>query len=206
MNLKRFILELFQNNNNDDDFEEFEREQFKEIEDRRERLKQERWESLSRNIEENVLIDIYGLVNYDMVKTKYDENYIVALSSIPGRSGFFNIYAIASGTIFILGEGHSSIMSAERLLFEICEREVGGQERKYIRIVDVLITGSKGRGSIAMESLISYAKEIGSSWIEGETSCVDEQTELDKIRRDNFYKKYNFKFEGETGRNLMLRL
>lgn len=207
MKVKDFFGSFFRRDNNDKEDREWETEKQEHFNERIEKLKQEKWNDMYFELEENVIPDIYGLVDYHVVTSKFDEKYIVALSTMEEKFvNPFNRYMKASGTINILGEEFPTLMSSQKLLFDICEKEVEGKVQQYIHIVDVLITGSEGRGSAAMERLISYAKEIKCSWIQGERSVVDEVSEQDRVRRDKFYKKYNFTFEGENKRELMLRL
>lgn len=207
MKVKDFFSSFLQRDSNDEENREWETEKQEYTNERIEKHKQEEWDKMYLELEENVIPSIYGLVDYHVVTSKFDEKYIVALSTMEEKfMSPFNMYKKASGTIDIFGEEFPTLMSSQKLFFDICEKEAEGKVQKYIHIVDVLITGSRGRGSAAMERLISYAKETKCSWIQGERSVVDEVSEQDRVRRDNFYKKYNFTFEGENKRVLMLRL
>lgn len=181
-------------------------EELQQMDAKRELARQERWEDIANEIRSTTLSE-YSLIEYRVATTKYGENYIVALK-IDGDKlvSCFNAYAISSVDIYILGENYKEASSAEYMEIDICEKKVLGQAKKYIFISDVRIFGSQGRGSIAMESLISFAKENDCSWIEGWRKAVDEKTEEDKTRRDNYYKKYDFSFEGDDGRLMALRL
>ena len=207
MTIKDIFLRFFQSYDDDDeDLKALEMQL--QLEDERRKLEEKKqWANIYSELVNNVIPDIDGLVNYKEVTSKFDENYIVAISQKEEKFGnIFKINLKSEGKIYILGTKFRSTMSSQKLFFDICEKEIDGKIQKYIYITDVLTTGSEGRGSLAMEALISYAKENKFAWIQGERAIVDENTEEHKLRRDNYYKKYNFTFEGKDSRILMLRL
>ncbi|MGV8957987.1 hypothetical protein [Lactococcus lactis] len=183
------------------------RQQMKdELEKQEER---EQWAKTYSELVNNVLPEVHGLVDYREMTSKFHEKYIIAISQEESQFGnAFNRFSKAQGRINIFGIRirFRSPYSSQYLLFDICEKELDGKTQKYIFITDVIITGSEGRDSLAMEALIAYAKEIKCLWIQGERVIADERTEEHKTRRDNFYKKYDFSFEGHDSRTLMLRL
>lgn len=210
--IKDYFLRLFQSTDKEEDLQELEmeikmRQQLKdELEKQEER---EQWAKTYSDLVNNVLPEVHGLVSYREMTSKFHEKYIIAISQ--GESQFgnaFNRFSKVQGRIDIFGIRirFRSPYSSQYLLFDICEKELDGKTQKYIFITDVIITGSEGRGSLAMEALIAYAKEIKCLWIQGERVIADERTEEHKTRRDNFYKKYDFSFEGHDSRTLMLRL
>lgn len=208
--IKDYFLRLFQSTDKEEDLQELEmeikmRQQMKdELEKQEER---EQWAKTYSELVNNVLPEIHGLVGYREMTSKFHEKYIIAISQEESQFGnVFNRFSKAQGRIDIFGIHFRSPYSSQYLLFDICEKELDGKTQKYMFITDVLITGSEGRGSLAMEALIAYAKENKCLWIQGERVIVDERTEEDKTRRDNFYKKYDFSFEGHDSRTLMLRL
>lgn len=95
-----------------------------------------------------------------------------------------------SNTIYLFGERYQGIMRLPRINFEIRKRQEFNFEEKYIHIIDILMMDNEiGNGTVAMNTLLNYAKKIDAKFIDGTLSSVDDD-HVD--RRNHFYEKFGF--------------
>jgi hypothetical protein len=108
-------------------------------------------------------------------KNKKDEELIIVLNN---------------DTIYLFGERYQGIMGLPRIYFEILTQKRDIFEEKYIHIIDVLMEDNNiGNGTVAMNALIKYAKQIKAKSINGELSSVDNDH---ADRRNHYYEKFGF--------------
>lgn len=90
-------------------------------------------------------------------------------------------------TIYLFNKKTNPLRRASRLEFGV----VSSEEGVHIVVYDVIVLGGKniGTGSLAMEQLIKFAKEINARFIIG---ALIPSNEEDDLIRNNFYKKFEF--------------
>ncbi len=102
----------------------------------------------------------------------------------------------SNDTIYLFGEHYQYITNLPRIFFNVHEVKIGGNSKKYIEIIDVLMVDNNiGNGTIAMKALIKYATKNNIKWIEGHLSSVDNDH---ADRRNHYYKKFGFEIKGSS--------
>ncbi|HFI0084510.1 TPA: hypothetical protein ACGOR9_002215 [Streptococcus suis] len=94
--------------------------------------------------------------------------------------------------LYLIDKRTLTIVSCPKISFKVNEEESGSLK---ITIQDIVVTTvDEGDGSILMDYLLNYAKDIGVTHLSGQLSNSNSQ--IDEERRNHFYRKFGFSING----------